>query len=75
MMAVKCNIHPWMRSYISVVDHPFFAVSGADGSFTIKSLPPGTYAIEAIHESLGTKEASVTVGNSESAEVSFDFTS
>jgi hypothetical protein len=75
MIPVKCNIHPWMRSYISVVDHPFFAVSGADGSFTIKSLPPGTYAIEAIHESLGTKEASVTVGNSESAEVSFDFTS
>jgi hypothetical protein len=75
MLPVKCNIHPWMRSYISVVDHPFFAVSGADGSFTIKGLPPGTYTIEAIHESLGSKEASVTVGDAESKEVSFNFTS
>jgi hypothetical protein len=75
LIAVKCNIHPWMRSYISVVDHPFFAVSGADGSFTIKGLPPGTYTIEAIHESLGAKESSVTVGNAESADVSFNFTS
>ena len=75
MIAVKCNIHPWMRSYISVVDHPFFAVSGADGSFTIKGLPPGTYTIEAIHESLGAKESSVTVGDAESKEVDFNFTS
>jgi plastocyanin len=75
MIAVKCNIHPWMRSYISVVDHPFFAVSGADGSFTIQGLPPGTYTVEAIHESLGTKEASVTVTESGTAEVSFNFTS
>ena len=75
MIAVKCNIHPWMRSYISVVDHPFFAVSAADGTFTIKGLPPGTYTIEAIHESLGSKESSVTVGNSESKEVDFNFTS
>jgi hypothetical protein len=75
MIAVKCNIHPWMRSYISVVDHPFFAVTGADGSFTIKGLPPGTYTIEAIHESLGSKEASVTVGDAESKEVDFNFSS
>ncbi len=75
MIPVKCNIHPWMRSYISVVDNPFFAVSAEDGSFTIKGLPPGTYTIEAIHESLGSKEMSVTVGNSESKEVDFNFTS
>lgn len=75
MIAVKCNIHPWMRSYISVVDHPFFAVSGSDGSFTLQGLPPGTYTIEAIHESLGAQESSVTVGDAESKEVSFNFTS
>jgi plastocyanin len=75
MIPVKCNVHPWMRSYISVVEHPFFAVSGADGSFTIQGLPPGTYTVEAIHESLGTKEASVTVTESGTAEVSFNFTS
>jgi hypothetical protein len=73
-IAVKCNVHPWMRSYINVVDHPFFAVTAADGSFTIKGLPPGTYTIEAVHESLGNKEASVTVGDAESKAVDFSFT-
>lgn len=73
-IAVKCNVHPWMRSYINVVDHPFFAVTGADGSFTIKGLPPGTYTIEAIHESLGEKDMSVTVGDGESATADFNFT-
>ena len=73
MLPVKCNIHPWMRSYISVVDHPFFAVSGADGSFEIKGLPPGTYTIEAKHERLGTQETSVTVGDAESKEIAFSF--
>lgn len=73
MLPVKCNIHPWMRSYISVVDHPFFAVTGTDGSFTIKGLPPGTYTVEAVHEELGPKEISVTVGPSESATADFAF--
>ncbi len=73
MLPVKCNIHPWMRSYINVVDHPFFAVSGADGAFEIKGLPPGTYTIEAHHERLGTKEISVTVGDAESKEIAFSY--
>src|SRR5262249_7318882 len=42
-ISVKCNVHPWMRAYIAVVSHPFFAVTGDDGTFTIKGLPPGTY--------------------------------
>ena len=46
MIPVKCNIHPWMRAYIGVVSHPFFAVTGDDGTFTMKGLPPGTYTIE-----------------------------
>ena len=50
---VKCNVHPWMRSYIAVVEHPFFAVTGDDGSFTIKGLPPGTYTLTAWHEKYG----------------------
>jgi plastocyanin len=50
LVPVKCNIHPWMRAYIGVVNHPFFAVTGDDGSYSIKGLPPGTYTIEVVHE-------------------------
>lgn len=68
---VKCNIHPWMRSYISVLPHPFFAVTGDDGTFTIKGLPPGTYTVTVWHEKLGTQDQQVTVGAKESKTVDF----
>lgn len=45
----KCDVHPWMFAYVGVVDHPYFAVTGADGSFTIKNVPPGKYTVEAVH--------------------------
>lgn len=45
----KCDVHPWMFSYITVVDHPYFAVTGADGTFTIKDVPAGKYTIVALH--------------------------
>ncbi len=73
MIPVKCNVHPWMRSYVSVVGHPFFAVTGDDGSFSIKGLPPGDYTIEAVHEKYGAKEMKVTVGAKESKAVDFSF--
>ncbi len=73
MIAVKCNVHPWMRSYIGVVNHPFFAVTGADGAFSIKGLPPGDYTVEAWHEKLGAQEAKVTVGAKESKTADFNF--
>jgi plastocyanin len=73
MIPVKCNIHPWMRSYISVVEHPFFAVTGDDGEFTIEGLPPGNYTLEAVHERLGNQEIEVTAGESETKTVEFQF--
>jgi len=71
MIPVKCNVHPWMKSYIGVVKHPFFAVTGKDGSFAIKGLPPGEYTIEAWHEKLGTAIQKVTVGAQESKTADF----
>jgi plastocyanin len=73
MIPVKCNIHPWMRSYIGVVSHPFFAVTGDDGTFTIKGLPPGTYTVETWHEKYGTQDQTVTVGPKDSKTVDFSF--
>lgn len=73
MIPVKCNIHPWMRAYVNVVDHPFFAVTGEDGSFQIEGLPPGDYTLEAAHERFGRQEVQVTVGAGEAQEADFDF--
>lgn len=73
MIAVKCNVHPWMRAYIGVVGHPFFAVTGDDGSYTIKGLPPGEYTIEAWHEKYGTQEQKIKVEPKQAATADFTF--
>src|SRR6266481_166083 len=73
LITVKCNVHPWMRAYIGVVGHPFFAVTGDDGTFSIKGLPPGTYTVEAIQEKFGPKEMQVTVAPKEAKTADFDF--
>jgi len=61
LIPVKCNQHPWMKSYIGVLKHPFFAVSGEDGTYTIKGLQPGTYTIAAWHEKGGAKGTEKTM--------------
>jgi plastocyanin len=63
---VKCNVHPWMTSYIAVLKHPYFRVTGKDGSFSLANLPPGNYTVAAWHETLGTLEQQVTIGPKES---------
>jgi plastocyanin len=69
---VSCNVHSWMRSYICVVDNPYFAVSGDDGSFTIDGLPDGAYTIAAWHEELGEKTAKVTVSGATTTSFTFE---
>jgi plastocyanin len=59
MIPVKCNVHSWMRAYIGVMPHPYFAVTGADGGFDLPNLPPGDYTVAVWHEKLGEKTATV----------------
>lgn len=73
MIPVKCNQHPWMKAYIGVTKNPLFAVSGADGTYTIKGLPPGDYTIEAWTPTFGTQEQKVTVAPKESKTLDFSF--
>jgi plastocyanin len=76
LVPVKCNQHPWMKAYIGVLKHPFYAVSAENGSYTIKGVPPGTYTVVAWHEggAAGTeKTMSVTVPASGSATADFAF--
>jgi plastocyanin len=73
MIPFKCDVHKWMNSYAGVLEHPFFAVSGADGTFTIDGVPPGSYTVEVWHEVLGTKEMTVTVAETATAEANFSY--
>jgi hypothetical protein len=73
MVKIKCDVHGWMLAWAGVLPHPFFAVTAADGSFTIPNLPPGTYTIEAWQEKLGTQTQQVTVGDKETKTVSLAF--
>jgi hypothetical protein len=77
MIPVKCNQHPWMRAYIGVMKNPFYAVSGAEGTYTLKGLPPGDYTIEAWAVLPGgnmqTQDQKVTVGPKETKTADFAF--
>jgi plastocyanin len=72
---VKCNVHPWMRGYVAVFKHPYFIVTGKDGSFDLSNLPPGTYTLKAWHEKLGAATQQITVGANETKTVQFVFKS
>jgi plastocyanin len=73
MVTLKCDVHSWMNAYVGVVNHPWFAVSEKAGGFELKTVPAGTYTIEAWHERLGTQTQSVTLGERESKQISFTF--
>lgn len=71
MIRIKCDVHPWMGTYVGVVEHPFYDVTSGDGTFEIPDLPPGTYTLEAWHEKLPPKTATVTIEEDETVTVDF----
>ncbi len=73
MIRFKCDVHPWMGAYLAVLDHPFHAVTGDDGVFSLDRLPPGTYTIESRHEKLGTQQQTITITGDETHTITFDF--
>lgn len=73
MIRFKCDVHPWMSAYVGVLDHPFFAVTGEDGRFTITDIPPGTHTVVAWHEKFGTHEQTVTLTAGQATELQFAF--
>lgn len=75
MIKLTCDVHPWMKSYIGVVPHPYYAVSDETGAFTLKNLPPGHYVIEAWHETFGTQTQTLNVSEGQTPSLTFVFTS
>jgi plastocyanin len=73
MVPFKCDVHGWMNAYVGVLEHPYFAVTDNDGRFSIRTLPAGTYTIEAWHERLGAQEQMVTIGEKETQDIAFTF--
>jgi plastocyanin len=60
MIPIKCDVHGWMNCYAGVLSHPFFAVTGKDGKYSIPGVPPGSYTVSAWHETLAGTEAGVS---------------
>jgi plastocyanin len=73
MLPVKCNQHPWMRMFVNVTKSPFFAVTGPDGKFEIKGLPPGDYTLAFVHEKLGEQDVKVTLAAKDAKSVDATF--
>ena len=73
MLPVKCNQHPWMRMFLNVTKNPFYAVTGPDGKFEIKGLPPGEYTLAFVHEKLGEQDQKVTLAAKDSKTVDMTF--
>ncbi len=73
MIPIRCNTHPWMHSYLSVMANPFFAVTDEQGRFRIPGLPPGTYTVTAVHETLGKRTATITVAANRTAQPAFSY--
>ena len=73
LIPFKCDVHAWMHAYVGVVNHPYFAVSDKAGKFELRTIPPGTYTIEAVHEKLGRQTQSVTLGEKDAKEITFTF--
>lgn len=71
VIEILCDVHPWMKAYLAVFDHPYFAVTGQDGGFTLAGLPAGSYVIEVWHERLGTRTTSLTLGEKDTKSVVF----
>ena len=73
IIPVKCNVHPWMKGYIAVFKHPYFAVTDQNGGFELKNVPPGEYTIEAWHEKYGVLTQKVTLGPNQTKALEFVF--
>ena len=69
----KCDVHPWMTGWVLVTDNPYHAVTGDDGSFNIKDVPPGKYTVEAWHEKYGSQTKEITVTDGAPADLKLSF--
>lgn len=73
VVELACDAHAWMAGWLYVLEHPYFAVVGADGTFTIGDVPAGSYKLMAWHPVLGTQQQAITVASKGAAKAAFQF--
>jgi plastocyanin len=73
MIPIHCNHHPWMSAFLGVTSNPFFAVTGDEGTFTIKGLPAGEYTLHAWTATFGDQQQKITVRAGETTTANFTF--
>ncbi len=74
LASLKCDVHDWMRAYLYVLWHPYYAVTGSDGQFRLTDVPPGQYELVVWQESLGERTVTVTVEAGQATHVDFEIT-
>ena len=72
IVQVECNVHGWMHAVLVAAEHPYYALTDANGSFKIADVPPGKYTLKVWHPILGEQSKEVTVGEKEEAKVAFE---
>lgn len=70
---IRCDLHPWMKGFIAVFDHPYFQVTGPDGSFSFSPLPPGKYTVAVWHEKLGSQTQVMEIKPKKTKDLRFTF--
>jgi hypothetical protein len=74
LMELSCYVHPWQHAYVYVFDHPYAAITDEQGRFAIRDIPPGTYAVGAWHEALGTKTISnINIESGKTSTIKLDY--
>jgi plastocyanin len=73
IIAVKCDVHPWMSGWLYAAENPYFSVTNESGSFSLADIPPGSYTLQVWHEKLGTKEQKIEIAPGAKIEVNFQF--
>ncbi len=72
IVKATCDAHAWMQGWIVVAEHPYYAVTGSDGSFKLTNVPAGSYKLRVWHETLGEVTKEVTTKPGEETKVSFE---
>jgi len=70
LLRIDCDLHSWMRGWVVVAEHPFYAITNEQGEFTLENVPPGKYTLQVWQEALGTVTQQVVVGEKETAPLS-----